>query len=147
MQPTEFHFLLTGDHDIVLFVRQNDGSVLIRNAERSMGLKWKNGIYSADDARRLWSHIHDYGGKALSHDIGTTIAGFLQDSVQKAKDDAENEIAVKEGLIKEMRETVSRLNDTIDDLTKELDKSDRLLLRQMDEYENYGKSDSGLDPF
>lgn len=102
MQPPEIHFLLTGDQDIVLFVKQTNGSVLIRNAERSMGRKWKDGIYSVDDARRLWSDIQDYGGRVINHDINSIVAGLFEDSITAVKRQADQEITEKESEIRDL---------------------------------------------
>ena len=102
MQPPEIHLLLTGDQDIVLFVKQTKALVLIHNAERSMGLKWKDGIYSVDDARRLWSDIQDYGGRVISHDINTIVAGLFKDSITAVKRQADQKIAEKELEIRDL---------------------------------------------
>ena len=116
MQPPEIHLLLTGDQDIVLFVKQTKALVLIHNAERSMGLKWKDGIYSVDDARRLWSDIQDYGGRVISHDINTIVAGLFKDSITAVKMQADQEFvdsitAVKRQADQKIAEKESEIRD------------------------------------
>jgi len=125
MLTPHFHFLVTVDQDIVLFVKQDDGSILIRNAERSMGIGWKDGVYSAEDARRLWSYIHDYGGRAIDHSIGDTISAILGAFVSKVTDEATTKaatvIASRDTDIRVLRREVMELTDDLRRMEKRAD--------------------------
>lgn len=120
MQLPEFHFLLTGDQDIVLFVKQTNGSVLIHNAERSMGLKWKDGVYSADHARRLWSDIHDYGGRVMPQRMTAIISSLFENFVADLKTRAEQEVTEKNREIETLKNKVKHNLDEISRLLEEI---------------------------
>lgn len=121
------HFILTADKDLVVF-RPIAPSCSVTGAERSMGSKWKDGIYSVDESRRLWALICEGGGnvpspesqKAISEGIGR----FYQEQIDRIIDKHRDMILVEVGHmknIKELEATVSSQGKTIDALCKSLD--------------------------
>ena len=102
MANIRFHILITADTDSVLFCQQGDGSVLVRNAERTMGSKWKDGVYSEDDARTLWSMIIDYGGRLLDPEITKTISDIHESAVKELVQKTNTEIEARDKRITDM---------------------------------------------
>jgi len=102
MANIRFHILITADTDSVLFCQQGDGSVLVRNAERTMGSKWKDGVYSEDDARTLWSMIIDYGGRLLDPEITKTISDIHESAVKELVQKTNMEIEARDKRITDM---------------------------------------------
>ena len=106
MANIRFHILITADTDSVLFCQQGDGSVLVRNAERTMGSKWKDGVYSEDDARTLWSMIIDYGGRLLDPEITKPISDIHESAVKELVQKTNTEIEARDKRITDMEAEV-----------------------------------------
>jgi hypothetical protein len=106
MANIRFHILITADTDSVLFCQQGDGSVLVRNAERTMGSKWKDGVYSEDDARTLWSMIIDYGGRLLDPEITKTISDIHESAVKELVQKTNTKIEAMDKRITDMEAEV-----------------------------------------
>jgi len=106
MANVRFHILITADTDSVLFCQQGDGSVLVRNAERTMGSKWKDGVYSEDEARTLWSMIIDYGGRLLDPEITKTISDIHESAVKELVQKTNMEIEARDKRITDMEAEV-----------------------------------------
>jgi hypothetical protein len=142
------HFILTTDNDLVVFRPIDPSSVFVAGAERSMGSKWRDGIYPVDSSRHLWTLICEEGGtipsaesqKAVSEDIGRS----HREQIDRMIDCHEVAILdLKEAhkrQIKHLEGEVLSYKKEVDDLRLDLERL-KLTISDM-EAEHQGKLDS-----
>lgn len=118
------HFIITTDNDLVVFRPIDASSVFVAGAERSMGSRWKDGIYPVDSSRHLWTLICEEGGtipsaesqKAISEGIGRS----HQEQIDRIVDLHGNAIIdikdVHKRNIKDLEDEVSSYKKEIDEL-------------------------------
>jgi hypothetical protein len=71
-----------------------------------MGSKWKDGVYSEDDARTLWSMIIDYGGRLLDPEITKTISDIHESAVKELVQKTNTKIEAMDKRITDMEAEV-----------------------------------------
>jgi len=78
--PT-MHILVSQYGDPILFVGDKaTNTVHIAGAERSFGIKWATGTFSAQDARDLWDRIMSSGGRVADGSIASKFASIVEDA-------------------------------------------------------------------
>ena len=78
--PT-MHILVSHYGDPILFVGDKaTNTVHIAGAERSFGIKWAAGTFSAQDARDLWDMIMSSGGRVADESISSKITSLIEDA-------------------------------------------------------------------
>lgn len=78
--PT-MHILVSQYGDPILFVGDKaTNTVHIAGAERSFGIKWATGTFSAQDARDLWDMVMSGGGRVADGSIASKFASIVEDA-------------------------------------------------------------------